>query len=109
MELLAQQTGDGTQAARQQCRAGATHSHIGRCPARKKSSAQPSASSSERSMTAGVGKRLVCMGSKNLRNQGAPQTRPREKARNECEREPQLKISLRLRRAHLSLSKSAVF
>ena len=28
MELLAQQTGDGTQAARQQCRAGATHSHI---------------------------------------------------------------------------------
>ena len=62
MELLAQQTGDGTQAARQQCRAGATHSHIGRCPARKKSSAQPSASSSERSMTAGVGKRLVCMG-----------------------------------------------
>ena len=47
---------------------------------------------------------------KNLRNHGAPQARPREKARHECEREAQeLKISLRLRRAHLSLSKSAVF
>ena len=47
----------------------------------------------------------------NLRNHGAPQARPREKARHECEREPQLqlKISLRLRRAHLSLSESAVF
>ena len=46
---------------------------------------------------------------KNLRNHGAPQARPREKARLECEREPQLKlkISLRLRRAHLSLFKSA--
>ena len=74
MELLAQQTGDGTQAARQQCRAGATHSHIGRCPARKKSSAQPSASSSERSMTAGVGKRLVCMG---VGDRGRERTRER--------------------------------
>ena len=46
---------------------------------------------------------------KNLRNHGAPQARPREKARHECEREAQLKISLRLRRAHLSLSKSTVF
>ena len=46
---------------------------------------------------------------KNLRNHGAPQARPRETARHECEREPRLKFSLRLRRAHLSLSKSAVF
>ena len=38
-----------------------------------------------------------------LRNHGAPQARPREKARHECEREPQLIICLRLRRAHLSL------
>ena len=36
---------------------------------------------------------------KNLRNHGAPQARPREKARPVCEREAQLKISLRLRRA----------